>query len=116
MKPLSNKRRDLRFDGLLGMRSAGGAIHGGGDGGGDGKMVCVPPRIGGATPKQLAAAAAVFKVIQSVCDVGLMADNRTGEVVLRHRPTKTLIVSDLLYKSDPSVVGPGGVNHRYSTP
>merc|ERR1719174_2396269 len=34
MKPLSNKRRGLRFDGLLGMRSAGGAIHGGGGGSG----------------------------------------------------------------------------------
>ena len=74
------------------------------------------PKITTATPKQIDAALAMWKVLCSVCDVMLMADNRTSEVVLRHKATKTLVVSDLLYKSTPDVVGPGGVDHCYASP
>ena len=36
--------------------------------------------------------------------------------MLRHRPTNTLILSDLLYKSSQSVNGPGGKQNAYTKP
>ena len=38
---------------------------------------------------------------------------RSGEIVMLHRSSKTLIISDLLYKSNPQVVGPGGGVNPY---
>ena len=46
----------------------------------------------------------------------IVDDDRSGEVVLLHRPTGTAIVSDLLYKSAPAVVGPGGGTAQYTLP
>ena len=45
-------------------------------------------------------------------------DDRSTEVVLRHRLTGTLLTSDLLYKTvaAPAAVGPGGAVHRYTAP
>lgn len=53
---------------------------------------------------------------ERIFDVCIVDDNRTGEIVLLHRPSKTLILSDVLYKSTRDIVGPGGVDHHYSFP
>ena len=53
---------------------------------------------------------------KNLLEVSVIDDNRTGEVVLLHKPTHTLIISDLLYKSKDSVCGPGGSRHNYSWP
>ena len=52
----------------------------------------------------------------NIFDICIVDDNRTGEVVLLHKPSKTLIISDLLYKSDTAISGPGGAEHNYSWP
>ena len=39
-----------------------------------------------------------------------------SEVILLHHPSKTLVVSDVLYKSTSEVVGPGGKENHYSLP
>ena len=53
---------------------------------------------------------------QNILDVCVIDDNRTGEVVLLHKSTQTLIISDLLYKSKATTCGPGGAKHNYSWP
>ena len=35
-----------------------------------------------------------------VLEVAMVDDNRSGEVVIFHRPSRVLLISDLLYKSD----------------
>ena len=57
-----------------------------------------------------------WEILESTFDIIVVDDNRSGEIVLLHKPTKTLIISDLLYKSDPAMVGPGGTKHRYTDP
>ena len=101
------KRRDLRFDGILSWNSK--------------------------TNKSLLSAAILDKegsepmsgdqnhqktweILESTFDIIVVDDNRSGEIVLLHKSTKTLIISDLLYKSDPAMVGPGGTKHRYTDP
>ena len=59
---------------------------------------------------------AASELLNSHFDVCVVDDNRTGEIVLRHRATATLILSDLLYKSDAGIVGPGGKTVRYTGP
>ena len=59
---------------------------------------------------------AVSELLNSHFDVCVVDDNRTGEIVLRHRSTATLILSDLLYKADARIVGPGGQAVRYTGP
>ncbi len=116
MPPLTKKRRDLRFDAEV-------CAHGGQ------AVLRAPSYIGGAAVVAAAAAAAVaargavapavqaaWAQLLSVCDVSVLDDRRTGEVVLLHRPSRTLVVSDLLYKSNPAVVGPGGGENHYSLP
>ena len=53
-----------------------------------------------------------WEEVEKVCRVAVLDDGRTGEIVLLHRPSRILIVSDLLYKSRADVVGPGGAEHR----
>ena len=103
MSPLTKKRRDLRFDGVLKKTDAG-----------DGATLAAPS-IGGSSVTA-AERAAAWELLCKVFRISVMADNRTGEVVLLHRATKTLILSDLLYKSNPAIVGPGGVTNHYSFP
>ena len=57
-----------------------------------------------------------WEILESNFDIIVVDDNRSGEIVLLHKSTKTLIISDLLYKSDPAMVGPGGTKHRYTDP
>ena len=58
----------------------------------------------------------ILKLLKSNFDICVVNDNRTGEIILLHKSTKTLIISDLLYKSNPKMVGPGGSKHRYTHP
>ena len=53
---------------------------------------------------------------QNIFEVCVIDDNRTGEIVVMHKPTQTLIISDLLYKSKATTCGPGGAEHNYSWP
>ena len=53
-----------------------------------------------------------WEEVEKVCRVAVLEDGRTGEIVLLHRLSSILIVSDLLYKSRAEVVGPGGAEHR----
>ena len=53
-----------------------------------------------------------WEEVEKVCKAAVLEDGRTGEIVLLHRPSRILIVSDLLYKSRADVVGPGGAEHR----
>jgi len=103
MPPLTRKRRDLKFGGVLSPNSTpgGAAIYG--------------------PPVQDAEGAAAeinpaWEEIRQIFHPYVVDDNRTGEIVLLHRATKTLIMSDLLYKSNPDVVGPGGKANHYSCP
>ena len=57
-----------------------------------------------------------WTLLKSVFDICVVNDNRSGEIVLLHKSTQTLIISDLLYKSNPDVIGPGGSRHRYTDP
>ena len=56
------------------------------------------------------------ELLNSVFDTCIVDDNRTGEIVLRHKASATLIMSDLLYKSNAEMVGPGGKGARYTGP
>ena len=102
MPPLTRKRRELRFDGVL---------SGGAEGAVLGAPVCDRE---GAEPAL--DSGRHWAEVTAVCDVLVLDDNRTGEIVLRHRPTSTLILSDLLYKSTPDVHGPGGKQNAYTKP
>ena len=72
------------------------------------------------TPSESAAAeakaAAAWELLQSGFEVCVVDDSRTGEIVLLHKHSKTLMMSDLLYKSSASIVGPGGTTNHYSQP
>ena len=60
----------------------------------------------------------VSAAISAHFEVFMVDDNRTREVVLLHRKSKTLILSDLLYKasSRDELQGPGGAEHRFTFP
>lgn len=105
MPPLIKKRRDLRFDAMF---------SSGGDKGPP--AVLGPAAIDGAASTTNLEIGNISDLLQSVFDVCVVDDNRTGEVTMLHRPSKTLLLSDLLYKSDPTIVGPGGGTNHYSTP
>ena len=49
-------------------------------------------------------------------EVCVINDDRTTEIVLMHKKTKTLIFSDLLYRSSTHVNGPGAKNKPYTFP
>jgi hypothetical protein len=51
-------------------------------------------------------------------DVELMQDNATFEILLFHRPSRTVLSSDTVYKSDPQGAGPGpgGPDRMYLSP
>ena len=107
MPPLVRKRRDLRFDGVLMPGKDGTIVLG----------AAVPDKEGdepGSGHWRLAMAKEVFT--SGVVEVSMVDDNRSGEVVVLHRPSKVLLISDLLYKSDPTVVGPGGKTNHYTLP
>lgn len=105
MDALTKKRRDLRFDAKICSAENGKAV------------LNTPAIVGGSgVPLEYDFVKSVWMELKSVCDVSIINDRRTGEVVMCHRPSKTLIVSDLLYKSSPSVCGPGGKSNHYSFP
>lgn len=56
--------------------------------------------------------------LEEFLDIFIVEDNRTTEMVLIHKPSSVLIMSDLLYKtsSRDELKGPGGLCHRYSFP
>ena len=85
-----------------------GDVNGNGGGGGSGGSGG-----GGSGALSFEAASTLLRSCVSVCVVD---DDRTGEVVLLHKDSGTLIMSDLLYKSNPTIVGPGGSANSYSTP
>ena len=43
-------------------------------------------------------------LLNSVFDICIVDDNRTGEIVLRHKASATLVMSDLLYKVGQQVI------------
>lgn len=97
MPPLTVKRPDVRFDALLCV--------------GEGVKLRSPIE-GEADSKRLDAIAeslSAFEVV--VCD-----DQRSTEVVLCHKQSQTLLISDLLYKAATKSLGPGGPKHRYTLP
>jgi hypothetical protein len=56
-------------------------------------------------------------VLGSAWQLHIVKDGRSEELALLHRPTRTFLNSDLLYKSDPACcAGPGGPKHRYTAP
>jgi hypothetical protein len=164
MPPLTRKRRDIRFDCVLGPgpgpAGAGPSVvggSGGGGGGGDGgagegseggegggsgagAAGAAPATAEEATPAAEeaapAAAAAVsaptidregtepvpqrvsemWELLQDEFRVCVVDDDRSGEIVLLHKASGTLLLSDLLYKSNPAVVGPGGGANHYAKP
>ena len=59
---------------------------------------------------------AISELLNSTFDICIVDDNRTGEIVLRHKASSTLILSDLLYKTNADIVGPGGKDVRYTGP
>jgi nicotinamidase-related amidase len=113
MTPLTKKRRDLRFDGVISATENGMAklekpsVIGGVEGA-DGVISTTQP-----TWEMVCKS---WDELREVCKVSVLDDRRTGEVVMLHVSSKTLIVSDLLYKSAPEVVGPGGTKNHYSLP
>jgi hypothetical protein len=110
MQPLYKKRRDLNFDCVLyPIRDPSKVI--------DGHTVEWKPAT--TNPGPLTPRIAEFREeLLRFVDVHIVDDNRTGEVTLIHRPSGTLVVSDLLYKSSNSdeLKGPGGDKHRFSYP
>lgn len=110
MPPLTRKRRDLRFDGVL------GAPIGGSSDGND--VVLSAPVLDkeGSVLEMNPHREAAWKLINSAFQVCIIDDNRSGEILLLHRSSKTLLISDLLYKSSPDVCGPGGKKNHYSGP
>ena len=122
MPPLTKKRRDLRFDAEICATDAGAAVlrapSGGSAAAESGPAGGEAPTSSGSTTGVAPGVMAAWELLCTVCDVSVVDDGRTGEVVMLHRPTKTLIVSDLLYKStsSPDLAGPGGSTNHYSTP
>jgi hypothetical protein len=57
-----------------------------------------------------------WELLRHNFEIAIIDDNRTGEIVLLHKKSKILIISDLLYKSSAEIVGPGGVKHNYTYP
>ena len=70
----------------------------------------------GQTQSSDARSRGIQKLLETTFQTIIMDDNRSGEIVLLHRATKTLILSDLLYKSNPKVTGPGGGSNHYTKP
>jgi len=104
MPPLTRKRRDLRFAGVVSAAPKGAAA---------GNVVLASPvpdreRGADASGEGTALRALMLEELNRVFEIAVLDDNRSGEIVLLHRASGTLIISDLLYKSTPEVVGPGG--------
>jgi len=110
MPPLTRKRRDIRFAGVLSASPEAKQVLDGAAGAGPGRNVL----LSSPTPdreKDLASGekyAAVLDELSAAFEIAVLDDNRSGEIVLLHRASGTLILSDALYKSTPEVVGPGG--------
>lgn len=109
MQPLTKTRRDLRFDGVLSVSSSGS----------------INLSSAGVVPTQLLpelkataleALPQISEILESTFKVCVVGDDRSGEIVLLHLKSKSLIISDLLYKSNPAVTGPGGGVNHYTTP
>ena len=111
MPALTRKRRDLRFDGVVMARASDGSA-----------AIAAPTTHDGGVGTDVSRQAAdAWALLSGSCDVLVMDDHRTGEVVLLHKQSKTLILSDLLYKADTdkaavAIAGPGGPSFQYSAP
>jgi len=118
MPPLHKRRRDLNFDCIL--HPALGC---------DDFIDWQPPSIkcgfkyGPTTDSNEIAdkSARIFahkQYLQEFLDIFTVEDNRTTEIVLIHKPSGVLVLSDLLYKSSSrgDLTGPGGDGHRYCFP
>eukprot|EP00927_Polykrikos_kofoidii_P037890 TRINITY_DN32096_c0_g1_i1.p1 TRINITY_DN32096_c0_g1~~TRINITY_DN32096_c0_g1_i1.p1 ORF type:complete len:598 (-),score=71.58 TRINITY_DN32096_c0_g1_i1:94-1887(-) len=105
MPPLTRKRRDLRFDGVISATPQGEAVLTAPICDQEGSEV-------GRNTRQTAS----WDLLCSVFQICIVDDNRSGEIVMQHAASKTLLISDLLYKSNPDIVGPGGFKNRYSHP
>jgi len=105
MPPLTRKRRDVRFHGVM-------------SSGADGVLLGPPvlDREGAEASAADAKISSTWQLLKSVFDICVVDDNRSGELILRHVASKTLIMSDLLYKSNPDMMGPGGSTNAYTTP
>ncbi|CAE8676401.1 unnamed protein product [Polarella glacialis] len=97
--PLTEKRPDLRFDGLFAV--------------GNDAALLPPPGSSDVADERLKIAAELLKTNFKVC---VCEDERSTEVVLYHCNSKTLLISDLLYRASTEIVGPGGPDHRYTAP
>jgi len=107
MPPLTRKRRDLRFDGILSWDSKTNKSV---------LSAAILDQEGSGPMSNDQNHQKTWEILESNFDIIVVDDNRSGEIVLLHKTTKTLIISDLLYKSDPAMVGPGGTKHRYTDP
>ena len=101
------KRRDLRFDGILSWDSKTNKSV---------LSAAILDQEGSGPMSNDQNHQKTWEILESNFDIIVVDDNRSGEIVLLHKSTKTLIISDLLYKSDPAMVGPGGTKHRYTDP
>ena len=104
MPPLTKKRRDLTFGAEICASQ-------------DGRGLAFLRAPSSTTTATIAAnVVEAWETLTSICDVTVIDDRRTGEVVMRHRESNVLILSDLLYKSNTKVVGPGGAKNHYTHP
>jgi hypothetical protein len=102
MPPLTRKRREINFCGVIGNEN--------------GKATVGAAVADGEAQRHSAEGQRAMELLESACEVAVVEDNRTGEIVLLHRASGTLVMSDLLYKSNPDMVGPGGGKNQYSQP
>jgi hypothetical protein len=118
MPPCHKRRRDLNFDCILHPEPAGGEFV-------DWKPPAVRFSYGDKVTNEKSAARAARRsiaehkrLLEKFLDIFTVEDNRTTEIVLIHKPSSVLVLSDLLYKSSSrdELKGPGGERHRYSFP
>merc|ERR1719240_962970 len=120
MAPLHKRRRDLNFDCILHPEMVFGELI-------DWKPPTVQcrfkygtdnPQTGSDNETKKLKIAEHKKYLEEFLDFFIVEDNRTTEIVLIHKPSGVLVLSDLLYKTSSrnELKGPGGTSHRYTFP
>jgi len=112
MAPCHKRRRDLNFDCILHPEPEGGELI-------DWRPPTVPSTVKRNKDATMELTIAEHKqFLEQFLDIFTVEDNRTTEIVLLHRPSSVLVLSDLLYKSSSrdELKGPGGETHRYAFP
>lgn len=118
MPPLHKRRRDLKFDCILHPAMVGGEFI-------DWKPPNVQCRFqygtdsnDGKNGSEKLTIAQHKQYLEDILDIFAVEDNRTTEIVLIHKPSGVLVMSDLLYKSTSrdELKGPGGDRYRYCFP